>query len=293
MDKIIASIITYNPEIDRLEKNIKSIVNQVDSIVIIDNKSSNLLELNALCNNISNEYKNCKFEIIKNEENVGIAKALNQALYYAKDKNFKWILTLDQDSICDSNMISKMKDVYELCNNNKIEIVAPNIIDENKMGEIEPMKNEIEYPTVVITSGALTNVDITITVGGFEEKLFIDYVDHEICLRLRKNGYDIVKYRQSKLYHQLGEIKTYKIFGRKATATNHSALRRYYYYRNGIYVKEKYEGIFDEWIKIDRKRRLRAVLAVILFEDNKCEKLLKSIEGVLDGKKAKYGKYNR
>ena len=292
MDKIIASIITYNPEIHRLEKNIKSIVNQVDSIVIIDNKSSNLLELNTLYNNISNEYKNCKFEIIKNEENVGIAKALNQALYYAKDKNFKWILTLDQDSICDSNMISKMKDVYELCNNNKIAIVAPNIIDENKMGEIEPMRNEIEYPTVVITSGALTNVDMTITVGGFEEKLFIDYVDHEICLRLRKNGYDIVKYSQSKLYHQLGDIKTYNLFGRKATATNHSALRRYYYYRNGIYVKEKYKDLFSEWIAIDNRRRYRAIVSIILFENNKIEKILKSIKGIYHGRINKYGKYS-
>lgn len=291
MHKIIASIITYNPEINRLQKNIESIVNQVNGIVIVDNGSSNIQDIKNLVTNIKKAIDYSNIEFIINEENVGIATALNQSLNYSKDNNYKWLLTLDQDSICEKDMIYNMNSLFETYVNDRTAIIAPNIIDENKASEIEPMMEEIEFPTVAITSGSLTNVDIALSVNGFDDKFFIDYVDHEFCLKLKKNNYDIIKYKKSKLYHQLGDIDSYKILGKTATVTNHSGIRRYYYFRNGIYVHKKYKKDFLDWIKIDSKRRRNVIIGIVLFEKDKLNKLKMCYRGIRDGLQMKFGKY--
>ena len=37
--KFLAIIVTYNPDVERLEENIKAIATQVDKVVIVDNGS--------------------------------------------------------------------------------------------------------------------------------------------------------------------------------------------------------------------------------------------------------------
>ncbi len=39
------------------------------------------------------------------------------------------------------------------------------------------------------------------------EDLFIDSVDTEYCLRLKKNGYRVVRLNEAILYHPLGDSK--------------------------------------------------------------------------------------
>ena len=46
--KIAAGIVTYNPDIKKLEKNIKSIFGQSDSIVICDNGSDNIVQVEKI-----------------------------------------------------------------------------------------------------------------------------------------------------------------------------------------------------------------------------------------------------
>lgn len=109
MENILACIVTYNPSIDILKKNIENILIQTNNVVIIDNNSNNKVELFELINNINARYHAYRIELIQNDDNNGIAQALNQGLSYSKANNYEWILTLDQDSICDKNMIKVMK----------------------------------------------------------------------------------------------------------------------------------------------------------------------------------------
>lgn len=291
MENILACIVTYNPSIDILKKNIENILIQTNNVVIIDNNSNNKVELFELINNINARYHAYRIELIQNDDNNGIAQALNQGLSYSKANNYEWILTLDQDSICDKNMIKVMKNYCLKINNSKIGIISPNVIDENKGGPVEVMNNEVEYPTVAITSGSLINVKIGIKIGGFLEKLFIDYVDHEFCLRLRLKGYEIIKLKDAKIYHTLGDIKVKSILGLKLTTTNHSALRRYYYFRNSIYVHKKYYKYYRRWCNKDIMRELRVLVGIVLFEKDKINKLKNIYMGINDGLKSKYGKF--
>ena len=72
--KYIAGIVLYNPDLGRLKENIESICKQVDKVILIDNGSDNIREIEDLIK----EYLNCI--LLKNGENMGIAYALNQIL---------------------------------------------------------------------------------------------------------------------------------------------------------------------------------------------------------------------
>lgn len=82
--KYIAGIVLYNPDLGRLKENIESICKQVDKVILIDNGSDNIREIEDLIK----EYLNCI--LLKNGENMGIAYALNQILKYAYENDVKW-----------------------------------------------------------------------------------------------------------------------------------------------------------------------------------------------------------
>ncbi|CEK35543.1 family 2 glycosyl transferase,rhamnosyltransferase,Glycosyl transferase family 2 [[Clostridium] sordellii] len=284
MNKIIASIITYNPDIDRLEKNINAIITQVDCVIIVDNGSTNIKDI---CN-IKNKLKS-NVELISNKKNIGIAAALNQALKYANINDFDWILTLDQDSICADNMIKEMKKSYERENNRKIALIAPNILDENIKECSIKTKQGIEYANAVITSGSLTKTEVAMSISGFVEKLFIDQVDFDFCLRIKDEGFEIIRVNSAIIYHQLGEISEHKFLGKTITTTNHNPIRRYYYYRNLIYMYQNHKENHKEWIDFEVKHAIKNIPRIILFEKNKFKQIKFITKGILDGKNGIYG----
>ena len=53
--KYIAGIVLYNPDLGRLKENIESICKQVDKVILIDNGSDNIREIEDLIK----EYLNC------------------------------------------------------------------------------------------------------------------------------------------------------------------------------------------------------------------------------------------
>ena len=100
--RICAGIVLYNPDIERLSENIDSIISQVDKVILVDNGSSNI-------NEVKQNFCSDKISFIFNEKNKGIATALNQLAIEAGNSGYTWILTLDQDSVCQSGLIEKYK----------------------------------------------------------------------------------------------------------------------------------------------------------------------------------------
>ena len=71
MSEVYAGIVSYNPDISRLKNNIESILPQVKKIYVVDNGSDNYEDIVGVCDVWG-------VSIIRNRENYGIAKALNQ-----------------------------------------------------------------------------------------------------------------------------------------------------------------------------------------------------------------------
>lgn len=277
---IIAGIVLYNPDIYRLKENLDSIVRQVEDVILIDNNSNNIKKVENLTSNYSNVF------IIKNDINKGIATALNQIISYASNKKYKWVITLDQDSVCSKNLIN----IYgEFLNINNIGMMTCNIVDRNFSLESNNFtKNPYIYVDDCITSGCLTNIAACIDVGGFDESLFIDYVDFDMCTTMLEHGYKIIKINYDGLLHEVGSAFTKKICGRTEVIYNHSAFRKYYIARNGIYYLRKHKASFSLKHYVHRYLRVyEEILFILVYENNKFEKLKAGIKGIIDGHKMK------
>lgn len=292
MEKISAGIVTYNPEMQRLEENINAIIGQVDEVVLVDNGSTNINEIEQKWAD------NDKVSIINNKENMGIATALNQIIDYSLKNGYNWTLTLDEDSVVPEDMIEKYMDYIDRENT---AMIVP-IICDRVMGTID-LKEEITsaYTLVetAITSGSLMNNLIWKKVGGFKDELFIDYVDFDYCMKVRLAKYDIVRVNSVKLLHELGnatEIKLFTFleklckdgsewkrrFSELRYTTNHSPKRLYYVTRNQYYYINHYRPYFDA-ARLEKGMRI-AWAVKLIFEKDRIKKFKAIRKGIKDGK---------
>ena len=286
MRNIAAVIITYNTG-NEFSKNVLSLKKHVGEVIVVDNGSNKetLTMLRGLKEEIT---------LIELNENKGIAYALNRGIEYAVNNDFQWVLTLDHDSTVSDSMISNMLSVYNSIDESekeKIVMLTPKHVEEKQMDVVsKSQENKWEYVLTEITSGALTKADFYKN-ELYDEKLFIDLVDHDYCLRINSMGYKIIRVNSAILIHNLGESIQKKILGITITPTNHSALRRYYMSRNRKYIWNKYRGTFKEWVIKDKIRSLNEIVKIIAFEDEKLNKLKMLKLGLKDYKDKKWGCY--
>lgn len=121
--RLYAGIVSYNPDIERLRENICAINNQVSEVIVFDNGSDNFEAVEE----IILEFKNVR--LIKSDKNIGIAAALNRMMQWGFDLSYKWMLSLDQDSVCSDDYVKKMLPYLTIQPN--LGIVAPVIVDRN------------------------------------------------------------------------------------------------------------------------------------------------------------------
>ena len=153
-------------------------------------------------------------------------------------------------------------------------------------------KNSEPFQEIVstMTSGNLVKAGALAKTGLFKEDLFIDYVDHEFCLRCRKKGLVVLESRTVILNHNLGETEKYTRLGLTFHATNHSPLRRYYNARNRFVVYRRYLFSETRWILGDMLGFLKEVSKIILVERDKGKKLSAIGQGLWHGVIGKMGK---
>lgn len=273
----VAGIVLYNPCIDRLRKNIDAIFPQVNEVLLIDNASTNIDDINKLVDDYKK--KNVSIELVCNDKNKGIAYALNQILEYALKNKYPLFLTLDQDSISSSELILRYAEYYD----NSVGQMTCNIVDE-KTGTVDYVlwdnmkKKEVD---TCITSGALNNTIAINRVGGFNSSLYIDGVDLDVSLKLRNFGYKILRVNYDGLLHELGDGKTINVIGKTIRMSHHSPWRNYYARRNLIYVARKYYKGLDKMKKV--LLQIMYGIGSIVFEDRKIERIKYNFKGIIDG----------
>lgn len=290
-DAIAAGVVTFNPEAGRLLENIRALSSQVRRIIVFDNGSDNVAEVRQVVQQFQNT------ELIENGENLGIAAALNRVASAAIAEKFGWLLTLDQDSVCASNMVDTLRDHADA----STPLITPFILDRNKMTLAEftrlalPPTQHFRHAASkgAITSGGLLNLQVWDELQGFDERFFIDCVDYDLNMRLMRAGYRIVRVNQTYLLHELGQArKTWLRTPRKSLdgkwywetfySFGHSPIRCYYKARNRVLYSRKHWrsiGFANEGI-VQIPQQMFLTLA---FEENRLRKLRAFIRGIIDG----------
>lgn len=221
--KVAAVVVLYNPEASFLN-NIASYIDQVDILFAIDNSDNN----EKYIINIANKNK---IHHIYLKHNTGIANALNIGAEIAIKHGYNYLLTMDQDSTATTGMVETLLSPFS--SNEKIGITSPFHLRDIDVCPANPIPHEDVLTTM--TSGNILSLEAYRAVGPFMNELFIDFVDHEYCLRLQTNGYKIIQCNQAILHHKIGtNIKKYTFFNKNIVISNQSHIRHYYITRNRL-----------------------------------------------------------
>jgi rhamnosyltransferase len=290
--KILTLIVTYNGA-----KTICETIHaaKVQPILVIDNASGD--ETVSAIRALSMP----DVEIISMPENVGVAKAYNIGIQEALKQGKDWLFILDQDSACGEDCLKLLSGTaeYFIQKRDKIAAVCPTIKNLNFSDIIhypyrwnsltfEPIPDD-GTPLVpidsTVTSGSLYSVEALNSVGGFREEYFIDFVDHECHLRLRKAGWSLWWDKRAALYHRLGKIQKMTDQG---LWIEHEPIRYYYMARNmadGYFrlggLKALYHFLIEAKAHIFRLRRYGA-------EPNKS--IYYIFKGLFDAFRRKFGR---
>lgn len=268
MRGIAVCIVTYNPEPARFSECLSAVAGQAEQVFVVDNGSSEVGKVEELCR----EYGNAL--VLPLGENKGIAAALNIGCAAADEKSCAAVLTLDQDSVCEDGLVEKLaahlsKDVG---------IAAPWISYRGNEGYYDLPQDGPYEAEWTITSASLTSLDAWREIGGFDETLFIDSVDRDFCIRLRRAGYRVVIDPAVSLSHELGDMRCVRILGRVIHVTNHNSFRKYYIARNKILLFRKGEIPLRTCLKEEIQEATK-----VLFEQNRLSKVGAIVRGVHDG----------
>jgi len=290
---VAAVIVTFHPD-DLLRAAVAALDGQVDRIVIVDNGSAPdaVAGLRALAGPVT---------VIENGTNLGLGAAQNIGIAHAMEGGAGWVLLLDQDSVHDPGMVAAMPAAWQAHPRRaEIALVAPRLHDA--AGTIRAAAVTSRGPWHVgrrplapgdrrddvlfaIASGSLLRSAALRGVGLMRADYFIDYVDVELCLRLRRQGWRILAVGDAGLLHRYGTPVTARIAGRSVTVAAHDAQRRYLIYRNRVRTWRIHGGRFPAWIAFELAAIARDLVRLTL-EPDRGAKLKALLRGLRDGVRA-------
>lgn len=268
---VMAVIVSFNCD-EVIIQNVESLKNQVAEIVIMDNNSSSysIEILNKL-----KEMNNCN--VILHDSNEGISKRLNQTIKLAKEKGFKLLLTMDQDTVLAKDCVKSMVDVIN--HDNTLGAVGPKRCNE-KEGK------EYCYKDYLITSGNLLRLDIFDEQLRYDENLFVDMVDIDMSLALRSINYKLAISNKANMKHKVGLPEERKFGKLVYRYYSHSPQRFYSIYHNLVYIEKKYFKKYPGFC-------LKLVVSLMIdyfkiaLENEHREKYANANKGIYDGVIAK------
>ncbi len=279
--RIAGVVVLYNPNPVVIE-NIKSYINEIEFLFAIDNSEYPNNEI------VEELRENVKVLYLPQKENLGIANALNRAADEAINLGYHYLLTMDQDSFVDQEMIKIM--VENCVDEEQAGIITPHYID--KVQPERKIEKEKQYILCEKTSGNLLNLSAFKTVGKFNEDYFIDYVDIEYGFRLNLNGWKVIKVNSATINHNEGELSARTFFFRKVHPYNYPPVRYYYRTRNLLYLRLSYKNKLAIAVRNEVKVYLKNVIKALLYEKDKIKKLKMIYRGFRDYTKGIVGRIN-
>jgi rhamnosyltransferase len=243
---VVAVIVAYNPDLNKLGALIDCCSPQVDRVVVVDNSDNSCLS-DSFAQRLGPQAA-----LLRMGGNKGIAAAQNAGIAWAQAQNATYVILFDHDSEPPPDLVQHLYAAHKELEGagRKVAAVGPRYVDTRngkgrvpspfsrfKFGFISQTHPSSASPFVpvdfLIASGSLIPVRTLGSVGTMNEALFIDYVDIEWGLRARQAGWDLFGVWSTVMEHGLGDARVV-VLGRAFPA--HSPLRHYYAIRNAFWL---------------------------------------------------------
>lgn len=270
--RLLAVVVTFYPQKDLLDRNIKSFIGCVDKVLIWENTP--ITE--------RSQYRFLKHEKIEycGDDINSISHGLNYAWRYAGINGFDVLLTMDQDSeFMDfeaywNTSISYLKS--STC------LIGPYVSCHDEK-EVPKTLNSIDKNAHLITSGLLIPVKLLDAIGGYCEDFKIDGVDLDLCIRVRSLGADIIRNSNGLLIQTFGTPYERKLFGKVFVGANYGCGRLYEIFYSHVILYKRYQSqLAYSMLKIYLRH---FVPRILLWENEKIQKVMAIIKGIYNGLK--------
>ncbi|WP_088228889.1 hypothetical protein [Desulfosporosinus sp. FKB] len=275
---IAGVVVLYYPD-ENIIENIDTYIEDLKCLYIFDNSE---IDNNVMISSLLNTDK---YEYISFKENKGLGFALDYCATRAKQSGFSHLLTMDQDSSFDD--FSAYFNEISTCKIKDVALYGVRLKKHN-------CKERYSIVKETITSGNVLNLDCYGMIEGYNEKLFIDHIDFDLCYQFFKINKKIVLCNRILMNHVIGEPVIKKVLFISIPLMNHSPLRDYYMYRNETYCfyRACKEGHPLFFLKHFLGYRTKTYIGIKFLEDNSSEKTKMVKLGIVHGKKGVLGKYN-
>jgi rhamnosyltransferase len=287
---VVAVVVTYNPG-PELAENLMALRDQCTEVVVVDNGSANGRWVAELAMHLGVRF-------IPNERNLGVATALNQGRTLAIERGAEWLATFDQDSLLPFGAVQAvLAQLTQQPDPHRYGIVTTAHCDRGIQRDYHhpvDIIKETEHWRILrstITSGSLIRCDVLQAIGPFDERLFIDAVDLEFCLRMRRRGWLIGEAREIVMQHSIGAATQHRLLGVRLVCTHHSAVRRYYITRNMLEVCVRHVLFDPRWALKGLAIIAAGALMSVLREQDKLAKLLAVLRGFRDFGLRRFGSH--
>jgi len=260
-------VVWYNPTKAQISST-EILATLLSSVFIIDNS----LEASSSSNL---EVTDCHYCWMGS--NLGIATALNHGCRLATANGSEYALLLDQDSVINPSMLHKhIRSAQAIFSDQRVAVVATS----SQLHDDQPRPQPMDVKSA-ITSGSIIRLSSWTEIGGFNDGLFIDQVDHDFCIRLRLRGFRVLVNPAIEMQHRVGDPIEKKTLGFRITSTNHDWLRRYYQVRNSLYLRSWYPSESKPLILYLRDI-LEMLIGIVALERDRSRKLNAMLIGALD-----------
>ena len=258
-------------------------------IILVDNESDNLEILK-----IKKDFNDIK--IFQNKFNLGFGVANNQAITYALNKNYDYVMLLNNDTEVDHNFITPL--IAGIEKNNSIGGVQPLIMNYNKrdsiwsaggyinkfFGNTTTNKSLEKKLNLDWITGCcmLLKTEVIKKTKLLDENFFAYYEDVDWSLRIKDLGYSLQLVETSLIYHH-GSISS----NNSTSEGKLSAFVHYLNFKNHIYFLRKHSEKFNFFgVVLYQLIKLisYSIYFILRFRFNKLKMIYK---GLIDGMKIK------
>jgi GT2 family glycosyltransferase len=297
LGSVQAVVVSFDsgPEILRL---CDAVLAEADGLIIVDNGSSPTLmrTLRHLA-----DAQPARVQLIANDDNRGLAAAQNQGIEAAFRRGADWVLLLDDDSVPRPGMLAAFADALAAARDpQRVALLAAAILQPEAAGQTRywtmrgkwrvarrRLGSAVEEDAIfAIASGSLVRNEAIKSLGGLREDFFIDYVDVEFGLRLKRAGWRILVVPRAMLEHRLGNPTRHAFGAWSFKSTNHDAARRFTIFRNRARLWRAYGFARPGWVLADAAAAAADLMRILCFEADKPAKLGRALCGLWLGLRA-------
>lgn len=274
--KILGLVTLYNPKIGDVAGNISSYLHNVDTLIVWDNTPEAKDTKDILTAVLGEDATRMVYHTTG--KNVCIAPAINHAWHYAVDNGYDMLLIMDQDSRW-NDFEGYRRDIERLYCEHKDWVFTPYV----NGCDIFEKTQEIEERRLCINSGTVIPTSLLTAIGGADELFPLDALDHDLAIRLQKEGARVVCLTKNELSHSMGNPPPPPRFG--LTTPDYGPFRTYSMARSHLLCLRKHWRWMlpaERWYTVKYYVIVKFV-TIIIIEKQKLSRLWSLIKGVAAG----------